>query len=431
MSTTSGRATKRTLTAFVTTLCASLVLAGCSASNTGAVSDTNADGEGLPAGASKDDYIAAFQDIEPITIYAQTAGPKGSATTKNIENYMASVEEWSGGVINFDIGYSNAVAQPVDVDDALNDGRLDLGQVMAVYEPSDYPVTNALVEVGILNDSSAVAGVLQSNAWSNEVAFSTPEFMQEWDDHGLVPLVPLFNSGANALFCSDPLTSVDDLRGASISTGGELEAAQVTALGGSPTSIAYNELFESLQRGVISCAVTTETVSILGGFLSEAPHVMLDPNAAFAVAPGSLAFSKSKWESLPLVAQQLFWDKLDIFIGQNITEKIWPNTAEADLVIQEAGGSFNEFDADASAALQEVNSGVLDKLKGSSVLDGETFVAIAEESSSEWTTTVTDLGFSQEIGYAGFAEWYAAESPDITPYLDTLVTEVFDSHRPE
>lgn len=429
------RAKKRAFAGMAFALSGALALAGCSGASTGGdseggISAGNAGGESLPVGATKDQYIAAFEDIEPITIHTQTPGPKGSTTSQNMESYVAAVEEWSGGKITFDVAFSNAVAQPADIDDALNDGRLDLGQVLPIYEPSDYPATNALIEAGILNDSSAVVGVLQSNAWSNEVAFNTPEIMQEWDDHGLTPLVPIFNSGANGLFCSSPHNSLADNAGASIAAGGTIQSAQVSALGASPTSIAYTELFESLQRGVVECSVSSETVGLLGGFLTEAPFATIDPEATFAAAPGGLAFSKNTWETLPLPAQQLFWDKLDIFVGENITAKIWPNSAEADLTIQAAGGEFSVFDEEAREAILAINSEVLETLKESTALDGETLISNAETASKSWRDKVIELGYPEDIEYAGFADWWDADNTDISAYLEAVNTEVFEPQRP-
>lgn len=420
---------------------AALALTACGTGGTAAPSSTDAgtattDASQAPAvagvafGATKEEWIKAFENIDPIQLYAQTPAPKGSPTGLNMENYFAAVEEWSGGKITFDIAYSNAVAPPAEIDDALNDGRLDIGSVLPIYEPSDYPATNALIEAGILNSPTAVAGVLQSNAWPNEVAFNTPEIMAEWDAHGLVPLVPIFNSGANGLFCSSEHSTKESMKGATVSAGGTIQVAQVEALGASATSIAYTELFESLQRGVAQCSVSSETVALLGGFLPEAPFVIVDPEATFAVAPGGLAFSKAKWETLPLEAKQLFWDQLPVFSGQNITVKIWPNTVEAQKTVEASGGAFGVFDEAGRQAIQQVNKDVLERLRGSEALDGQAMVALAEKASTGWLKKVEDLGYDSSVGYAEFAQWAEAGNDDISDYLDLVFADIFLPLRP-
>ncbi|TSD64336.1 C4-dicarboxylate ABC transporter substrate-binding protein [Aeromicrobium piscarium] len=389
-------------------------------------------GEGLDPGASKEDYIAAFESVDPITIRTQSPAPKGSATGKNIEDYLASIEEWSDGKISFDIAYANAVADPAEIDDALNDGRLDLGQVLPIYEPSEYPATVALIETGFISHQSPVVGALQSNAWPNEVAFDTPEILQEWDDHGLVPLVPIYNSGSNGLFCSQERNSLSSISGQAIGSGGSAQSKQIESLGGSPASIAYTELYESLERGVVGCTVSSPTVAVLGGYLSEAPNVVIDDQAGFALAPGGMAFSKATWETLPLVAQQLFWDRLDVFIGGNISSKIWPNTVEAAATVTEAGGSFTTFDDEARAAMQEANEGLLDSVRQASALDdANAFVDGAQESADRWFEIVTDeLGYTDEVGYEDFDTWYSEDAIDIDAFLQKLLDDTFAEHRP-
>ncbi|RLV51332.1 C4-dicarboxylate ABC transporter substrate-binding protein, partial [Aeromicrobium phragmitis] len=97
---------------------------------------------------------------------------------------------------------------------------LDLGQVLPIYEPSEYPATAALIEGGFISDQSPVVGALQSNAWPNDVAFNTPEIMEEWDAHGLVPLVPVYNSGSNGLFCSQERNDLSSISGTAVGSGG-------------------------------------------------------------------------------------------------------------------------------------------------------------------------------------------------------------------
>src|SRR5699024_3513878 len=155
--------------------------------------------------------------------------------------------------------------------------------------PSEYPANTALIEGGFISDHSVVNGTLSSNAWPNQVAFETEEIVQEYEDHGMVMMLPLYNSGAQGGFCSDERSSFD---GTTISASGTAQTTEIEALGASTASIPYTEYFQSLQRGVIDCVSTTPTVGLLSGFLKEAPHGYIDPKAGFAAAPGALAFSQ-------------------------------------------------------------------------------------------------------------------------------------------
>lgn len=422
--------TRRTLRAFVALAATStLALSACAEGGRGS---NSAGGEGLDVGATKADYVAAFAELDPINLRTQSPAPKGSPTGKNVEDYLAAVEEWSDGKITFDITYSNAVAPPAEVDDALNDGRLDLGQVLPIYEPSEYPATRALIETGFISNQSPVVGALQSNAWPNEVAFNSQDVMDEWDDHGLVPLVPVYNSGSNGLFCADPRTDLSEIAGTSVGSGGTAQSQQIQALGGSPASVTYTELFESLQRGVVGCTVSSPTTSVLGGFLPEAPHVVIDPGAGFALAPGGMAFSKISWEGLPLIAQQLFWDKLDVFIGGNIADKIWPNTVAAAEGAKAAGGSIGPFAKDARDALLAENEAILSEIANyDGISDGAALVSDAQDAADRWLTVVTDdLGYTDEVGYNDFDTWYSEGEIDIEPFTSRLLADVFAEHRP-
>ncbi|OUZ10147.1 C4-dicarboxylate ABC transporter substrate-binding protein [Aeromicrobium sp. PE09-221] len=424
------RTTRRSKRLFATLAAASVVTLSACAEQGG--SGGSAGGDGIEPGASKEDYIAAFEDVDPITIRTQSPAPKGSITGKNVEDYLASVEEWSGGKITFDIAYANAVAEPAEIDDALNDGRLDLGQVLPIYEPSEYPATVALIETGFLSKQSPVVGALQSNAWPNEVAFNTPEIMQEWDDHGLVPLVPVYNSGAQGFFCSQPRTTKAEISGQTVSATGSANSKQIEGLDGSPVSVAYTELYESLERGVVGCASATLTVAVLGGFLPAVPYAVFDDEASFSPGPGGMAFSKATWETLPLVAQQLFWDRLGVFVGENITGKIWPNTVEGVGAIIEAGGSFATFDEEARESLRAANEDLLDQVSDSPALDdGDGFIERVQEAADEWLEIVSEeLGYTDEVGYEDFSTWYSEDAVDIEPFLQKLLDDTFAEHRP-
>ncbi|GGO75062.1 TRAP transporter substrate-binding protein DctP [Nocardioides deserti] len=411
-------------------LVSALALAGC-AEDSGSGSSSGGSGEGVEIGASMEEYQEAFADVDPITLNTQSPGPKGSATGAPIEKWVAAVEEWSDGKITFEVAFSNAVAEPTEIDDALNDGRLDVASTLPIYEPSEYPANVALIETGFISDQTVIAGALQSNAWPNEVAFQNEEIMQEFDDHGIVPLVPIFNSGSQMLLCSEPRTSLADIEGKAVSTSGTAQTAQIKALGGSPATVAYTEVYESVERGVVDCANATLTVGVLGGFVPAAPHATVNNETGFALAPGGWSFSKDTWESLPLVAQQLMWDKLDVYIGSNIEDKIWPNTAEAAKLVRENDGSFNDFDADALEALEGANAKLLDQVRnGDGVEDAEGLVDAAEESAATWFDEVEALDIPAEVGYEDFDQNFKSGDLDMSVYTDLVMEKIWSERRP-
>ncbi|MFD0658774.1 type 2 periplasmic-binding domain-containing protein [Thermocatellispora tengchongensis] len=244
-------------------------------------------------------------------------------------------------------------------------------------------------------------------------------------------LLPVYNSGPNALFCNSARRDLAQLKGAQIAAGGQAQTKEIGALGAAAASIPYTELFESLERGVVSCSMSSLTVAVLGGFIPAAPHVLLDPDAGFALAPGAMAMSTTTWESLPLVAKQLFYDRLDVFVKGNIEDKIWPNTVEAVKQVKKANGSVETFSDDARAAVKKANDGILQELRSNTAVgDGDAFVDAVQAASARWLTLIKDLGYENETDYNGFADWYTAGKVDLDPYVNKLFEEIFLKQRP-
>lgn len=404
-----------------------IALTGCAETGGG----NSGNGQGLAYGASKEEYQAAFADIDRITLHTQSPGAAGSTAGAFLENYLKSVEEWSGGKIEFDIAYSDAIAKAAQIDDAVRDGRLDIGQVVAIYEPKEYPATAALLDTSVLSDQSVVTGALQSNAWAPELAFKTPEIVAEFADRDMKLMFPAYNAGVNALFCTEARTTSSEIKGANISVGNTAGTQQVKAIGGNATSVAYTELYEALQRGVVDCSMSSPAVGILGGFIEAAHEVVIDPNAGLAVPTGNMVINQEVWNKLPLVARQLLWDRMKTFISGSIEDKIWPITVEAVDAIRAAGGSVQAFDPELRAKLQETNKSIVNDLaKNSTFEDGAQFAANAEELAAKWSKIVADLGYTNESDYNGFADWYAPGKIDIGPFVDRLFEEVFLPNRP-
>lgn len=404
----------------------SVVLAGCAEEGGSA---NSAGGEGVEFGATKEEYAAALADIDPIVIKAQSPSPKGSLTGAKFEGYMQAVEEWSDGKITFDIAYSNAVAPPTEVDDALADGRLDAGSVVLAYEPQEYPANALFAEATFNGSQGAFLGLMESNSWWMDVGYNTDEMFEELEANGGHMIYPAYNSGLISLNCAKPIKSLADFKGAQIINGTAGQGATLTELGATPISMAYPEIFESLQRGVADCSMNSLLVSDLGGFSPEVPYGTIDSGAGFASGPGGWAYSKASWDSYPLVVQQLLFDRLDAFMISN-WESVWDVIAKVTTDMKAAGGSVTEYDDDAREAIAAINADKLESLRETAaVADGDAWVDYLQGSIEKWNGVISEQ-YGEEIPYDDFAEFYQ-EKPDLQPLVDVIFEDVLLEHRPE
>ncbi|OZD59766.1 hypothetical protein CH263_22465 [Rhodococcus sp. 06-1059B-a] len=394
-------------------------------------SRSQAGGEGLPYGSTKSEYQAAFADIEPIEIIFQSSSAKGALSGRKFEDYASAVTDWSNGKVTFDMQYSSSVAPAKEVDNALVDGRLDLGSPLPVYEPSEYPANDAYIRTMVLGSQTPVAGLLQTQGWISEVGYQNVDVVDELESNGMHVLLPAFSAGSTGLLCSDrPRNTQATIASAQVGITSTFQGEQVKALGATPVSLVFTELFESLQRGVIDCTTSILGAAVLGGFVSEAPHIVMDEQVGFGGGPAALAMSGRVWEGLPLVAQQLFFDRLDAFLGANF-EATWENIAEASRQADAAGGAFVQFDPEPLAAITKTNEATLDSVRESSALtDGNELVDRALAANEQWEAKVDELGYTDDRGYEGFADWYQPGVVDLTAYFDQLLGKTLIEHRP-
>ncbi|WGX97789.1 hypothetical protein [Nocardioides sp. L-11A] len=408
---------------------ATLALTACSGSS--ATEETNAGGSSIEYGADKSAYVDALADMDPVTLAIQSTGPKGSATGRRFEDYAAAVEEWSGGKITFEFTYSNGMAPPNEVHLALADGRLDIGSVMPALVPDDLPAANALGDLSHLGRQTPVDWMLQWHGIMLDLAAATDDVDREYEKHGMKLLLPAFGSGAYMPYCTDPGASTDELDGRGVASQSKVQNREAEALGLTPTSISYAEMFEGLQRGVIDCAFSTVTGAALGGFIPAAPHVAYAEEEGFNAPAGTIAISLARWNELPLAAQQLMYDRLDVLLQANF-EGAWENTAAAVGAVLDADGALTPFDADVVERLADVHAAVEEEVAGTdAVTDGEALVDAAREAETEWAGRIDALGIDGVgTSYEDFPAWYAQGAPDLQPYFDALWDGAMGDRRP-
>ncbi|MBM9463574.1 hypothetical protein JL108_08930 [Aeromicrobium sp. YIM 150415] len=409
-----------------------MATAACQSSGSG---EESAGGPSVAAGASQEDYIEALADAEPIEIVLQMPTPPDNPFTTPGDEYAKAVEQWSGGKITFDVSYSGAIAALPEMGKALGDGLVDMGIHRPEYMQDSFPVATYFGKYLSIHEADPIVGNLQLFGALGQIWSDTDALWEEAEEVGIRPLVPATATGSAAMLCrGEPLTSLAAAKGISIRSQTPAGAALIDHLGASAVSLPQNELYEAAQRGVVDCMEASFGLLSTAGLADVTDGWTVDPTAGPAPVTG-FDMSLDKWESLPLAAQQLLWDRLDVYLESYLMVGQWGSNALAVEDSNEAGLAWEDWDAEAAADIEGFWEQYRESVADEAVdgRDGEADLVEVEAAHEKWLGIVRDdLGFEAEVGWGDFDSWYAAheDAIDFKPLIEVYVDEILMPHRP-
>ena len=411
---------------------AALSLSACGGLNTATASGG---GEGIDPGATKEEYIAAFAEMEPVTLDFQFSSTTTTSFSgqRDIE-WAESIEEWSGGKVTINKHPSGAIAKPTEVPDALVDGRLDIAHYYTTYEPQKMAAFVDMSNSMVQNPSSPLIGELVSDAVMLETGFSTPEVMANFEDRGLHVIVPANPNGNTSVLCKTDKKSPADWQGSQVRGNAAAHGTQVKAMGGVLTSVELAEGYEALERGVLDCSLQSTATANSMSWLDIAPFLKIPREASFAPGAGSVV-AGSSWDTLPLILQQLMFDRLDTYLSAEHFNAI-ASVKIAAKKTKEGGGGLDFLDKESEAALANANDVLLKQVENSKNLDGKALNQDVADSITKWTDIAKELGYEETGEVTDFAEWYEGSEDFnkrdyLQPFADRLFEEVVLPHRPK
>lgn len=411
-----------------TVVAAALALSAC-AGSAGDSDEAGTAAQGFEYGAPQHEVDAAIADLEPVSLVFQPNAQSGdSRLGEEIQPFLDAVKERSGGKIDIEVIYGQAVAGFDEMDDALADGRVDLAYTLAVYDPSSNPVLTDLNRLTAGLPNSPILGDLVANGAMQEIAWSSPELQDEWSDKGQTPLLPAGVGGSYFTFCNTVVTSADDWQGrqARVATSGQ--EAFIRAIGGNPVSIAYTETYEALQRGTIDCTVITPIATLDDGTLEVAPNISFSETVGIPRGMGSYV-AGSSFDNLPLPYQQIIFDAISAIHTGHMEEQI-KATADAVVEARRYGGTISQYESEIDD-LAIVSSEALVQ----ETIDAGTIVTQGKEESfqaslDKWRGIAEDLGYEAggELGTAD--EWYDDVLTDYSLFAERVFEETALERRP-
>lgn len=206
-------------------------------------------------------------------VYASGYAPTHPQMGLLAEEWIAKVEELTEGRVRIRAVHGGALLPAEEVLPGVRRGIADVGSLVTSFWPGELRITTALastVDVDLGNRLD-MAGVL---AITLQLLEEFEEFRQEYQRLGVTPLlwVP---TPPYALISREPLVGFDDLRGKRIRTFGTNMPVLLDAAGAVPMSVAFGEIFVSLQTGVIDAAYTDPPAIASAGFQEVAKHLLL------------------------------------------------------------------------------------------------------------------------------------------------------------
>ncbi len=366
--------------------------------------------------------------MEPVKISYQTVsagpGPYGGP-----ETFKEHVEEWSGGKIEVELVYSQAVSPFGEVVEAVADGRLDIGTEVPTYTPDKYPATNDLVSLTVTTPGSPYFGEMVSQAALLDLAWESEPLREEFESKGVDLLVPTEFGQAGALMCTDPITSLDSLRGKQIRVASEADRKIVEGFGATPVSFPSPELYDALARNVVDCGIGRPDQAIGFGTIEHAPNMIFGSERAFVRTPVTVVAGPTI-QKLPLAARQLIFDTATVhsFINNNTSNMGY--LADVFDRSSEYGGAIHVLERDAEDSLKESTNDLVEQFRSSEAIDGEAAAQAYETAFEEWSTIAVDKGYSDISDFEEFVATHKVNPVNVEGFANAVFEEIYLPHRP-
>ncbi len=137
--------------------------------------------------------------------------------------------------------------------------------------------------------------------------------------HG-VKLLGIWTFGPQVFFCRKPITALADLAGLRVRVGEASMAPVITAVGGTPVSVPFDDVRDALKNGMVDCAVTSSGSANFAGWPQYTSHYF---PLTTQMGLNGYAISLHVWNALSSRQQEVLQDAFTKHV-----EAIWSHARE-------------------------------------------------------------------------------------------------------
>ncbi len=283
-----------------------LILAGCGGGNNdtpGGNGGNDAPGQNTPAPDNGESYNL----IVSLT--------KGQTNTTALQEYLAGIEQASGGRLTFEIYYNNQLMQVPEIPQGLDTGVADITEFMLSEFPTMFPLSSTIVGLPFMGMTNDTIKTFQ------QLYDEYPEIQKEFEDAGMVMLSYLCTQPYNIHLTSDkPVKVPDDLNGLKIITSRTDISNFLTAHGASAVASAPPDYYSNLSNGVVNGTILHYPMMFNNGLIPTCKqHVIVEEGGGIYMDTSVYVISSGAWSKLPAELQAYFTDpdRLERFFTYN------------------------------------------------------------------------------------------------------------------
>ncbi|WOO40848.1 TRAP transporter substrate-binding protein [Rubellicoccus peritrichatus] len=258
-----------------------------------------------------------------------------------MEHMKTRLEELSDGSVTIDIYPSGVVGSEVQCIEQLQNGSLAMTKTSAAAMENFIPSMSVFGLPYIFRDGEHYWDVLNSELGQ--------ELLQEGEAKYLRGLC-YYDAGSRNFYTKDkPILTPEDLKGMKIRVMNSATAIDmVKALGGSPTPIAWGELYSALAQGTVDGAENNPPSFTSNKHYEVSKHFSLDAHTRI---PDLLLISTKVWDELSSEVQA--WITQAANESSDVQRELWKEKTEEALEQAKAEG-VTIYEVDTSLFAEKV-----------------------------------------------------------------------------
>lgn len=166
-----------------------------------------------------------------------------------IDQWFADeIKRRTDGAVEIKIFWSEGLGAPKETLILMQEGAIDMAVLSPGYFPAELPFHAAPNSIPM-----AMRSVNQATVLMTRLVEEVPAFREEQQANGIRSLF-FHHLNPYLLVSTEPITSVEAMKGKKMRTWGSEMPRMVQAVGGTPVTLMMPEIYESLARGVIDTA---------------------------------------------------------------------------------------------------------------------------------------------------------------------------------